>query len=258
MEILSIFNNAWVVGIGGGIITYLITTTSGKLLVGRKQRREYREKVKIGNSEVVAVVRRSLSEGLTPDRDIVDALINSAARRHEIDSNDLLSIEAVCESLIHEVLDTSFLLSSEKQGICDRIKGISATPVATSVNLTANVRAELDTLKARLYKRSTQGESIVASLAAMSGIAVAASTIVFDSPAAVSGLDALIDDLSYLNVPALTALAMGAIAVFAVIMSMLIYITKQKRSENAYIQARREFEAKTIKIDNSPSGPLDG
>lgn len=59
---MDILNNAWVVGIGGGILSGLIVTVITRYLFSKKENSEYMQKVSSVNREIIYALRPGISE----------------------------------------------------------------------------------------------------------------------------------------------------------------------------------------------------
>jgi hypothetical protein len=119
-------NNAWVVGILSGIPSGLLVTLISRYLLGKREDREYLQKVLSANREVIYALRPHVSEGLVPASEVVDALIASTARRFGVTAGDLYSRREIAEDLIKEVMDSSFISASKKEEYCKLLTGLAA------------------------------------------------------------------------------------------------------------------------------------
>lgn len=246
MNFEEFLKNPWVVGIVGGIVTYLITNVGASMFVGRKRKREYLAKIKLGNTEVLALMRRSLSEGIDLNKSLVTALVGAAARRHEVDVTDLLDIEAISEDLTHEVLDTSFLSASEKLNICQSIQSIvPASDAVGADSVVEELHDEIASLKRqRLRQSSIQADGVVSVTALMAGITVAAATIFsgfVDNVMFEKILD-LSNDIKAIETPSLVvALTVAGIALSASGLALMRLRFAQHRDLRQSGKAYQEF-----------------
>jgi hypothetical protein len=115
---MSWLDNAWVVGIGSGIPSGLLVTILLNFTSKRKRDREYQQQISSANREVIFSIRAGIPEGSLPSREVVVALINSTARRYEIESDELYQPREIAEELIKEVMDSSFLSATRKSEYC--------------------------------------------------------------------------------------------------------------------------------------------
>jgi hypothetical protein len=110
--------NAWVVGIGGGILSGLLVTWIWNLLLSKKKDREFQQQVATANREIIYAIRSGIPENSLPTRRVIEALIHSTARRYGLEPTDLYQPEELIEELIKEVMDSSFLSATKKAEYC--------------------------------------------------------------------------------------------------------------------------------------------
>ena len=106
---MDIFNNSWVIGIGGGILSGLIVTLITRYLFSKKDNKEYAQKVSTVNREVVYALRPGISEGHIPDNEVLASLINATARRYKVERGDVYQAKQIAEELIKDIMDSSFI-----------------------------------------------------------------------------------------------------------------------------------------------------
>jgi hypothetical protein len=111
-------NNAWVVGIGTGVLSGLLVTWLLNLFISKKKDREYLQKISSANREITNSIRTGIPENNLPTREIVEALINSTARRYEVQPSELYQVKELSEELVKEVMDSSFLSPAKKIEYC--------------------------------------------------------------------------------------------------------------------------------------------
>ena len=111
-------NNAWIVGIGTGILSGLLVTWLLNLFISKKKDREYQQQISSANREIIYSVRAGIPESNLPTREIVEALIHSTARRYAVQPSELYQAKELSEELIKEVMDSSFLSQAKKIEYC--------------------------------------------------------------------------------------------------------------------------------------------
>ena len=115
---LELLNNSWVAGIGTGLLSgLLVTWITNRLLSGRSDR-ELASNISAANREILYTLRNEVSESEMTGLEVVEALINATARKHLIEVRQLLNPKQVCEELIKEVMDSSFISSPTKKVLC--------------------------------------------------------------------------------------------------------------------------------------------
>ena len=125
---MEILNNPWFIGIGGGILSGIIVTAISRFIFSKKDNREYAQKVAIVNREVIYAIRPGISEGEIPTKEILQSLINSTARKYNIESKDAYKPSEIADDLIKEVMDSSFISAKTKNEYCKRLDEIKSIP----------------------------------------------------------------------------------------------------------------------------------
>ena len=120
--------NPWVVGIGGGILSGLAVTLLSRIILSRKDRGEYAQKLQSANREVIYALRPGISEGLVPERRVVESLINATSRKYAVDKDDLHSPDEIREELTKEIMDSSFISAKTKQEYYNQLIPLAEAP----------------------------------------------------------------------------------------------------------------------------------
>lgn len=118
---MDIFNNQWVVGIGGGVLSSLLVTVITGKFFASKDNREYLQKVRLANNEVLYAIKPFIVDGDVPRIDVIQSLQVATARKHAIDFNDIASITEIIENLTKEVMDSSFISNMAKNEYCEKL-----------------------------------------------------------------------------------------------------------------------------------------
>ena len=87
---MNFLNNAWVIGIGGGVLSGFFVTVFSRMILSRRDRGEYVQKLQSANREIIYALRPGISEGHVPNRQVVVLLINATARKYGVDIGDLV------------------------------------------------------------------------------------------------------------------------------------------------------------------------
>jgi hypothetical protein len=127
--ILQWFNNAWFVGIFGGIVSGLLVNYLSRFFLSKKENREYLQKLFSANREVIYSIRPCIPEGTVPSPATVEALIEATARKYEVRSADMYGPTEIAQELTKEVMDSSFISSQIKQDYCTKLLAIVAKPL---------------------------------------------------------------------------------------------------------------------------------
>lgn len=112
---MDIFNNAWVVGIGGGILSGLIVTWISRIIFSKKENSIYVQNLQSANNEVIYALRPAISENKFPSIEIISALIEANSRKFKVKRQDMYSIKQLSEELTKEIMDTSFISYDKKE-----------------------------------------------------------------------------------------------------------------------------------------------
>jgi hypothetical protein len=131
--IIEWFNNTWVVGILGGVLSGLIVNYVSRLFLSKKENREYLQKIFSANREVIYSIRPGISEGVIPKPETVEALIVATARKYSVNREDVYGPSEITQELTKEVMDSSFISSQLKQEYCDRLLSIIPAKVTAEV-----------------------------------------------------------------------------------------------------------------------------
>jgi hypothetical protein len=116
--------NHWVIGIGGGLITGLLVMLIIRQLASARAQREYQRRVAKANSEIIAAIRPAITEKVIPSGAMLDALFSATARKHGVNSSDLLPKAGFANELMKEVIDNAYLSSQQKVDFCQLLAGI--------------------------------------------------------------------------------------------------------------------------------------
>jgi hypothetical protein len=126
---MELFSNPWVIGVLGSIPGgFLVNWVTGRIL-GKRENREYLQKVIGANREVVYAIRPGISEGQIPTAEVLASPINATARRYDVEPSDLYTPTQIAEELVKEVMDSSFISSAQKSEYCTRLAtlGVAAS-----------------------------------------------------------------------------------------------------------------------------------
>lgn len=140
---MSWLNNAWIVGISTGIVSGLLVTWLLNVFISKKKDREYQQRIAGANREVILSVRAGIPDDNLPAKEVVEALINSTARRYSVQPTELYQPKELAEELIKEVMDSSFLSQAKKIEYCTALLPLGREDLLTVVM--PNGKAELVT-----------------------------------------------------------------------------------------------------------------
>jgi hypothetical protein len=117
-----------VVGIGAGIPSGFIATFVTQRLFSKKENREYLEKLRGANQEVIFAARSAITNDTTPTREIIRSLIRATSQKDGVARTDMHNSSQIFDHLIKEIMDSSFLTPAMKKEYCERILAVKAPP----------------------------------------------------------------------------------------------------------------------------------
>ena len=120
--LVGFLSNAWVVGILGGIISGIIVYFITKWMFQRKDNSKHLEQISIANMDIIRALKPYIAEKGLPEKEIIDAIILSTARKYKVKSEELYSIRVVCEELIREIVENVYVSSDKKQEYTQQLK----------------------------------------------------------------------------------------------------------------------------------------
>lgn len=112
---LNFLENPWVVGICGGIISGIIVYFFTELLCKRKGNANYLERVNRANLDLIHILKPYVVEKGLPSEEVIDAILLSTSRKHEVKCDDMYSVRIICEELIREIIEDTYIPSDKKQ-----------------------------------------------------------------------------------------------------------------------------------------------
>lgn len=115
---MELINNPWVTGIGGGLVSSLIVFFLTRYFLSKKENREYNQKVRTANNELLYSIRPHVVDKELPTKEMVYSLKSSIARKYEVSEPDLFSEYDVSSELTNEIMSNSFLSSGQKLEFC--------------------------------------------------------------------------------------------------------------------------------------------
>lgn len=132
-EIIEIFNNQWVINIGGGILSGLLVMLITRKFFESKDNREYLQRVNLANNEIIYAIKPFIIDGEAPEIDIIKSMRTATSRKYGLDLNDILSIYGITDNLIKEVMDTSFISHNLKREYCEKLYKLRPKKTETEI-----------------------------------------------------------------------------------------------------------------------------
>lgn len=170
MNMMDFVSNDWFISFVSGITVYV----GQRIWERRKENRELLRDIQIANQEVLQAIRPHISEGLTPERPLIDSLLSSTSKKYGLQVNQLYSINEVVDELVKEVLGSSFISVRVKNEFCNTLTSIKTTlesneDVGFSENVESHVKQRGLTLTPVLLLLFTVVTSISAIMGELAG-----------------------------------------------------------------------------------------
>jgi hypothetical protein len=121
MSISGLLANGWIVGIATSLVAGGLISLFSWLILSKRKRQEFLQRVLIANREVIYAIRPGIAEGHIPTNDVLEGLANATARKYELERKDLFTPSELTDELIKEVMDSSFLSSGQKNDYCAKV-----------------------------------------------------------------------------------------------------------------------------------------
>ncbi|MGW6675584.1 hypothetical protein [Bacillus altitudinis] len=99
----------------------LIYTVINSFIMRFLDRKEYKNRVEIANSELNKTLKNYISEGEIPSVSLIETLCMAYSKSYKIKFKDINNLENVINRLIREIFETSFLPSSQKSKISEEL-----------------------------------------------------------------------------------------------------------------------------------------
>jgi hypothetical protein len=223
---MEIFNNAWVVGIGGGILSGLFVTFITRYLFSKKDNSEYMQKVATVNREILYALRPGISEGHIPEESVLSALANSTARKYKVERNDIFQSKQIAEELIKEIMDSSFISSDTKKKYCETLAHLvkESLPENDVLALKAEIKVAESDYRQRLSQRMSMVLGMTAALITM----LVGFKGLVDKPEIISPLK----DIFELIIPTMSIITATLITMAAMLTTVRLKRLKDKQKEN--------------------------
>jgi hypothetical protein len=137
---MELINNPWIIGVGGGILSGLFVAWVTRLIFSKRDNKEYLQKLRAANQEVIYAIKPGISEGVIPTPEIVNHLISATSRRYEVDSDLMYTVNDIASELIKEVMDSSFISAAIKQEFCEKLSNLIPATGSKAENLVTKLK----------------------------------------------------------------------------------------------------------------------
>jgi len=120
----AFFTNPWTIGIGGGLVSGLIVFFVTSKIFSKGENKEYLQKIRIANNELLYAIRPLVVEQRLPTFEMINALLLSTAKKYNVQLRDLYGRDEVANDLVKEIMDNPFLTSESKLVYCELTENI--------------------------------------------------------------------------------------------------------------------------------------
>ena len=156
----DILNNSWVIGVGGGIVSGLLVFLITKRSFPDPDKRELARNIANANQEVVYSIRSCIPDEKLPSPSVLEALIKATARKYGVLDKKLFDVRDLCQELIKEVMDSSFISADTKEKYCNELNNLgSSIPPPDEPKKPQNLEKEVRGMA--LVVASAVGSSVV-------------------------------------------------------------------------------------------------
>lgn len=114
--------NAWVVGIGGGIVSGIIVFFITKWIVDKKDNGEYLKTIELANKKVIGMLKPYIADKGLPDIEILNSIISAVSRKYKIKVSEMNSISIICEELIYEIVSNVYVANDKKEEYMNKMQ----------------------------------------------------------------------------------------------------------------------------------------
>ena len=118
---MDLFNNQWFIGIGTSIISGLLVFFFTKRFFSTKENKEYDQKVKTANNDILYSLRPLIVQKKLPSKDIIESLLSATSEKYNVNVKDLYNLKSLSDILVNEILSNPFLSSDQKLELCEII-----------------------------------------------------------------------------------------------------------------------------------------
>lgn len=213
----SFFSNNWTIGIGGGIISGIIVYIITDRIFSKRENKEYVQKLKVANNELLYNIRPLIVEENKPTIEIFNSIINATARKYAVKKEDLYSKEDIADELIKEIVGNPFLTSENKlqySNLCLEISNLK-TP-----------NANLESEKKIVYlnrSKDISKETLTLTLATITALTATLFIKIFDS-------EKLTNELNFDNIISVIPILIS-IPIISIMLTKIIEILKKKKEQ---------------------------
>ncbi len=127
---LSLLNNQWITGVGTSLISGLLVFFLTKRFFTDRQNKEYNQRIKTANNEILYAIRPLIVEKTKPNLQILNSVLHSTVKKYNVELADIYNTYSLCDDLTNEIMSNSFLSSEQKielSGLINDLKNDEST-----------------------------------------------------------------------------------------------------------------------------------
>lgn len=110
----TILNNAWVTGIGTGLISSIIVYFLTNFLLKKNGEKEYWDRVNKANIEFINYLRSYVLNNGVPSEVIFEAVRDALVREYGVKENHLYCNSEICEEFVIEIIGNTYVPNDNK------------------------------------------------------------------------------------------------------------------------------------------------
>lgn len=114
MKISQFLQNNWVFGVCTSLISSAIFYFLTTWLSFKISKRDYSKRIEAANSKVILILKSYLVNNSLPTLNVINAIIASVSREFGVKPIDLYSISIICEELIRQIIENTYISSEIK------------------------------------------------------------------------------------------------------------------------------------------------
>lgn len=117
----ELLNNSWVIGIGGGLISAIVSSVLAYLITWCLTTVMRRKRVGDANQFLINHLRSYIIKGIIPSDTLANALRANAAKKFKVKESDLLSLPSLIAEIATEIVDIAYLQEADQMRYLENI-----------------------------------------------------------------------------------------------------------------------------------------
>ena len=236
--------NPWTIGIFGGIISGFIVFVITNRIFAKKEDKEYRQKIRLANNELLYSVRPLIVEKKIPSIEIFNSLLIATSKKYSIKIEDLYNQGDLADQLTKEIIDNSFLTSDSKLEYCaltENLKKINIESKTTEETKVGVIYIEKD--------KSISKNQLSVLLASMSALTALVATLYSNNRSSMKMVSTIfqgrLDSFAFIIVSAIM------VPLSAAVLALMIIERRKRREKIESSFSEMDEKGKKRKAPNS-------